>query len=194
MNVSRYLKLINFLLLLLVIFNSTNSSILGTEAQNQATNSVSQPAGTQTAAPPPAKVDSDFIIGAGDVLNIFVWKEQELSKTVPVRPDGKISLPLINDVEASGKTALQLKETLTEMFKAYITDPTVTVTVETVNSQKVTIMGEVTQAGTRPLTGPLRVMDILASTGFTPFAKTSRVSILRNVDEKQQKYLFNYKE
>lgn len=136
----------------------------------------------------------DFIIGPGDVLNIFVWKESELSKSVPVRPDGKISLPLVNDVQAGGLSTLQLKESLTEKFKQFVSDPSVTVTVETVNSQKVTITGEVTGGGTKPLTGPTRLMDILAVAGFTPFAKKSKIYVLRNESGKQQRFSFNYKE
>jgi polysaccharide export outer membrane protein len=138
--------------------------------------------------------EADFVIGPGDTLNVFVWKEPELSKTVPVRPDGKISLPLVNDVQASGLTALQLKESITEKFGHFISEPSVTVTVEAVNSQKVIISGEVTGGGPKPLTGPTHLMDILAVAGFTPFAKKSKIYVIRNENGKQQKFNFNYKE
>jgi polysaccharide export outer membrane protein len=141
-----------------------------------------------------SKVGSDFVIGSGDVLKIFVWKEAEVSGTVPVRPDGKISLPLVDDVQASGLTALELKKVLEEKLSKFLAEPNVTVTVETVNSQKVTVMGEVNGAGPKPLAGPTRVMDILASSGFTPFAKTTKIYILREVDGKQQRFNFNYKD
>ncbi|MCI0621743.1 MAG: polysaccharide biosynthesis/export family protein [Acidobacteria bacterium] len=141
-----------------------------------------------------SNVGSDFVIGSGDVLNIFVWKEPEVTRTVPVRPDGKISLPLVNDVQASGLTALELKKVLEERLSKFFSEPNVTVTVETVNSQKVTVMGEVSGAGPKPLAGPTRVMDILATSGFTPFAKTTKIYILREVDGKQQRFNFNYKE
>lgn len=149
-----------------------------------------------TAKEPPANqgVSGDFVIGSGDVLNIFVWKETEVTKTVPVRPDGKISLPLVNDVQASGLTALELKKVLEEKLSKFFSEPNVTVTVETVNSQKVTVMGEVSGAGPKPLAGPTRVMDILATSGFTPFAKTSKIYILREVDGRQQRLNFNYKQ
>jgi polysaccharide export outer membrane protein len=139
-------------------------------------------------------VANDFIIGPGDVLNISVWREPDLSKNVTVRPDGKISLPLTNDIQASGFTAIQLKEIITEKLKSFVTDQNVTVTVEAVNSQRVTIMGEVTAAGNRPLTGPLRIMDILATTGFTPFAKTAKIYVLRTTEGKSERLLFNYKD
>jgi len=137
---------------------------------------------------------SDFVIGSGDVLNIFVWKEPEVTRSVPVRPDGKISLPLVNDVQASGLTALELKKVLEEKLSRFFSEPNVTVTVETVNSQKVTVMGEVTGAGPKPLAGPTRVMDILATSGFTPFSKTTKIYILREVEGKQQRFNFNYKD
>src|SRR5262245_20361474 len=92
----------------------------------------------------------EFIIGPGDVLNIFVWKEPEVSKSVPVRPDGKISLPLVNDLQAMGLTALQLRNMITDKLKGFIAEPNVTVTIEKVNSQKVTVMGEVTSPGAQP--------------------------------------------
>lgn len=136
----------------------------------------------------------DFVIGPGDSLHIYVWKEPDLSRDVPVRPDGKISLPLVNDVQASGLTSMQLKTTLEEKLSKFINDPNVTVTVQTVNSHKIILMGEVTLPGPRPLAGPMRVMDILATTGFTPFSKTTKVYVLRNEDGKQQKFTFNYKE
>ena len=136
----------------------------------------------------------DFIIGPGDMLHIYVWKEPDLSKDVPVRPDGKISLPLVNDVQASGLTSMQLKNALEEKLSKFINEPNVTVTVQTVSSHKVILMGEVTLPGPRPLAGPMRVMDILATTGFTPFSKTTKVYVLRNEDGKQQKFAFNYKE
>lgn len=137
---------------------------------------------------------SDFVIGSGDVLSIFVWREPDVTKSVPVRPDGKISLPLVNDVQASGLTALELKKVLEEKLSKFFAEPNVTVTVETVNSQKVTVMGEVSGAGPKPLAGPTRVMDILATSGFTPFAKTTKIYVLRDVDGKQQRFNFNYKD
>ncbi|MEW5977953.1 MAG: polysaccharide biosynthesis/export family protein [Acidobacteriota bacterium] len=163
-------------------------------AEDDANKPASSKEESKTDGPQPGQVGEDFVIGAGDVLNIFVWKEPEVSKSVPVRPDGKVSLPLINDVQASGLTAMQLKKVLEEKLSKYLAEPNVTVTVEAVNSQKVTIMGEVNNAGPRPLAGPTRVMDILATAGFSPFAKTSKIYILRNENGKQERFDFNYKD
>ena len=158
----------------------------------------SSPASNGNGNLPKQEVESqateEFIIGPGDVLNVFVWKEPEVSRSVPVRPDGKISLPLVNDVQAMGLTAVQLKEMITDKLKGFIAEPTVTVTVEKVNSQKVTIMGEVNSPGAQPLTGPTRIMDILATSRFTTFAKTTRIYVLRDENGKQQRLDFNYKD
>jgi polysaccharide export outer membrane protein len=141
-----------------------------------------------------AQVGDDFVIGAGDHLDIFVWKEPQVSKSVPVRPDGKISLPLVDDIQASGLTAMQLKAALEGKLAKFVTDPLVTVTVLSVSSQMVMVMGEVTGAGPKPLGRPTRVIDILATSGFTPFAKTTKIYILRNEGNKQERFNFNYKD
>lgn len=175
-----------------VCFGSS-TSLSETQKSNQAA-SQSTAKGAKPDQNAPLAIGSDFVIGSGDVLNIFVWKEPEVSKSVPVRPDGKISLPLVNDVQASGLTALELKKVLEEKLSKFFAEPNVTVTVETVNSQKVTVMGEVTGAGPKPLAGPTRVMDILATSGFTPFAKTTKIYILREIDGKRERFNFNYKD
>lgn len=171
---------------------SSLTSVSDTQKPNQAASQSSPPAANSDQNVP--AIGTDFVIGSGDILSIFVWKEPEVSKSVPVRPDGKISLPLVNDVQASGLTALDLKKVLEEKLSKFFEEPNVTVTVETVNSQKVTVMGEVNGAGPKPLAGPTRVMDILAISGFTPFAKTTKVYILREIDGKQQRLNFNYKD
>ena len=99
----------------------------------------------------PATEDPNYMIGAQDVLDISVWKEPELTRAVPVRPDGKISMPLLNDVQAAGLTPLQLAADITAGLKKFVTDPQVTVIVTTINSQRVYILGEVTRAGAYPL-------------------------------------------
>ena len=139
--------------------------------------------------------DTAYVIGPEDVLTIDVWKEKELSGPVPVRPDGKISLPLLNDVQAAGLTPMQLMSSLTEKLKKYVSDPTVTVTVTTINSRKVYILGEVTRPGAFPLVPDMTVLQAITSAGGpTPYAKKSGIYVLRNQNGTQTKLPFNYKQ
>jgi polysaccharide export outer membrane protein len=139
--------------------------------------------------------DPNYVIGAQDVLDINVWKEEQLTKTVPVRPDGKISLPLLNDVQASGLTPTQLANQITESLKKFVTDPQVTVIVREINSQRVYLIGEVGRAGAYPLLPGMTVLQALSSAGgFTQFANIKKIYVLRNENGKQQKFPFNYKQ
>lgn len=138
-----------------------------------------------------------YIIAPGDVLDISVWKEPDLSfRGLPVRPDGKISLPLINDVPAAGLTATQLADSITQKLKKYVEDPLVTVVVTEVNSQRYYVLGEVAHAGVFPLLPGITVLQALsAAGGFTEFANPKKVYILRNKNGgQQQKFPFNYKD
>jgi len=139
--------------------------------------------------------EEEYKIGPQDVLRIDVWKEAELTRTVPVRPDGKISLPLLNDVQAAGLTPSQLASVLTEGLKKFINAPQVTVTVSEINSRRVYVTGEVAHAGAFPLLPNMTVLQALSSSGgFSQFAKTKNIYVLRNEDGKQVKHPFNYKE
>ena len=143
----------------------------------------------------PAAQDPNYVIGAQDVLDISVWKEAELTRTVPVRPDGKISMPLLNDVQAAGLTPLQLAAQITTSLKKYVTDPQVTVIVAQINSQRVYIMGEVLRAGAYPLLPGMTVLQALSSAGgFTQFANLKKIYMFRMENGKQVKYPFNYKD
>ena len=137
---------------------------------------------------------SDYVIGADDTLHISVWKEPDLTETLPVRPDGKISMPLLNDVTAAGLTPLQLKDTITEMLKKYIADPRVTVVVTGMNSRRVFVTGEVTHTGPMNLLPHMTVLQALAQAGFTQFANPKAIYLLRTQNGKQQKLPFNYKD
>jgi polysaccharide biosynthesis/export protein len=150
----------------------------------------------QAAAPKkPATDDPNYIIGAQDVLDISVWKEPELTRAVPVRPDGKISMPLLNDIKAAGLTPLQLGAEITAGLKKFVTDPQVTVIVTTINSQRVYISGEVVRPGAFPMLPGMTVMQALTSAGgFTPFAKMKSIYVLREEGGKRAKYPFNYKQ
>jgi polysaccharide export outer membrane protein len=142
-----------------------------------------------------ATADPNYVIGAQDVLDINVWKEPDVSRVVPVRPDGKISLPLLNDVQAAGLTPAQLAAQITESLKKYVTSPQVTVIVATINSQRVYILGEVTRPGAFPLLPGMSVLQALSSAGgFTQFAKVKSIFVRRLENGKETKYPFNYRE
>jgi len=144
-------------------------------------------------APAPA-VSPDYIIGPEDTLHISVWKEPDLTATLPVRPDGKISMPLLNDVQAAGLKPMQLADSITERLRKYIADPRVTVVVTAMNSQRIYVLGEVLHTGAMPLSPGMTVLQALASAGFTQFANTKGIYVLRVQNGKQQKIPFNYKQ
>ena len=137
---------------------------------------------------------STYVIGAEDALHVSVWKESELTATLPVRPDGMISLPLLNDVQAAGLTPMQLAASITEKLKKYIADPHVTVVVTAMNSRRIYILGEVNHTGPMALTPNMTILQALAAAGFTQFANTKGIYVLRVENGKQQKLPFNYKQ
>ena len=139
--------------------------------------------------------ETEYKIGPQDVLRIDVWKEPDITRTIPVRPDGKISLPLLNDIQAAGLTALELATALTKSLEKYINNPQVTVTVMEINSRRVYVTGEVARAGAVPLLPNMTVLQALSSSGgFTQFAKIKNIYVLRQEAGKQVKLPFNYKE
>ena len=135
----------------------------------------------------------EYVIGPQDVLHIAVWKEADLTATLPVRPDGKISLPLLNDVEASGLTPKQLADSVTEKLKKYIADPRVTVVVTEINSKRIYLVGEVLHSGAAPMLPNMTVLQALSSAGISQFANTKRIYVLRTENGKQQKLPVNYR-
>lgn len=140
-------------------------------------------------------VEADYKIGPQDVVRIDVWKEPEISRTIPVRPDGKISVPLLNDVQAAGLTAMELAASLRESLSKYLNNPQVTVTVTEINSRRIYITGEVNRPGSFPLLTDMTVLQGLSSAGgFTQFAKLKSIYVLRTENGKQVKHPFNYKE
>jgi polysaccharide biosynthesis/export protein len=143
----------------------------------------------------PATTDPDYIIGPEDVIDINVWKEPDMTRIVPVRPDGKISLPLINDVQAAGSTPQQLATTVTDKLRKFLTEPQVTVIVTQINSQRVFVVGEVIRAGAFPLIPGMTVLQALASAGgFTTFADMKKIHVMRLVNGKHVEMPFNYRE
>lgn len=139
---------------------------------------------------PTAKVDNSekpFRIGREDVLDVAVWRDQELTRTVPVRPDGYITLPIVGDVMAAGKTPAGLAEELSGKLKPYVQDPRVTVIVREVNSSRVFVTGEVARPGAYPLRGRVSLLQAIAlAGGFTDFANSDGIVILRTDDKGEQ--------
>jgi polysaccharide export outer membrane protein len=135
------------------------------------------------------------VIGADDVLAINVWKEPDLSRSAPVRPDGKVTLPLIGDIVASGSTPKQLQANIERGLERYISKPVVTVIVQEAKSHKFNIVGEVQKPGTYLLNGPMTVLDGIAQAGgFREWAKTRDIYVLRtSADGSRKKLAFNYK-
>lgn len=140
--------------------------------------------------------DDEFVIGVGDILAINVWKEQEISRVVPVRSDGRISLPLIGEVIASGRTPRQLEAELSKRLKDYVADPEVTVVVQEIRSQKFNVLGMVAHPGSFVLTKPMTVVDAIATAGgFRDFAKQKDIYVLRrDANGKEARLPFNYKD
>jgi polysaccharide export outer membrane protein len=149
-------------------------------------------------SPPPIDPDpmdrSGYVVGVEDVLQISVWKNEELSVRVPVRSDGKISVPLVDDVQAEGLQAMEIKEVLTRELSEFITAPDVTVVVVEMNSRYVNVIGAVPRSGQIPLVKDLRVLEAIAQMGgFALFAKTRDVRIVRRQpDGSEVEYRFDY--
>ena len=141
-------------------------------------------------------VPHEYVIGAGDVLEILVWRNEALSRTVSVRPDGKISLPLINDVQAAGLTPMELKEQVAQGLKKFKELPEVSVIVTDAKSQVIFLMGQVARPGPYPLSPGATVLQVIAQAGgFTPFADRNNIVVIRrsNGDSKEQRIRVSYK-
>jgi polysaccharide biosynthesis/export protein len=152
-----------------------------------------KPAPAQPAPPPPP----GYVIGPEDVLQVSYWRDTSVSAEVTVRPDGMISLPLLNDVPAEGLTPEQLREKLTQLAKTkyFEGDPNITITVRTINSRKAYITGQVARPGPYQLTAPTTVLQLIATAGgLTEFAKQKEISVMRAENGKQLRFSFNYKD
>ena len=156
----------------------------------------SKNAGDHGTAIKSAASDDSYVIGANDVLAINVWKEPDVSRSVPVRSDGKISLPLVGELQASGQTPRQLEQGISKRLQSYISEPEVTVIVTDSKSQKVNILGMVARPGAYLLTSSTTILDAVAMAGgFKDFAKQKSIYVLRQAPDGTQKRMpFNYKE
>jgi polysaccharide biosynthesis/export protein len=154
-------------------------------------------AATAAAAPRPTDpvVPPGYVIGTDDVLSIVYWKDKDMSSEAQVRPDGRIALPLINDVQAAGLTPEQLREKLTEESKKYMEDANITVVVRQINSRKAFITGEVNKPGPYPLTSPTTVMQLIAMAGgLREYADSKKIVIMRTNNGTPISLQFNYKD
>ncbi len=139
-----------------------------------------------------AKRPDEYVLGPGDVIQVVVWRNEHLSKTVPIRPDGKISLPLVDDLQAAGATPSQLKEMIAKGLRHYIDNPMVTVIVSEVNNYKVSVLGEVKKPGVYLLKGRTTVLEAISmAEGFTEFATTNNILLMKKA--KGQRYRFDYR-
>lgn len=138
--------------------------------------------------------DRDYRIGPEDVLDISVWKNPELSRTVPVRPDGKVSLPLVNDIQAAGLTPNLLRQELTKRLSEFVPSPEVAVIVREVHSAKVSVVGAVRTPGRYEVKSPATVLELIAlAQGFTDFASRDRIVVLRQNGGTPTRIPFNYR-
>ena len=175
-----------FLIIIVFVLSITTPSIVSPQ----------EPGGQTPAKQAKGEVaaDSDqYIIGPEDVLHIYVWKEETLTKTVPVRMDGKISLPLVDDIQAAGYTPLQLKETLANKLKGYVDSPTVTITVMEANSFKVYVSGEIKHPGVHRIRSEVTLVKLMTMVGgFTEWANKRKILILRKEKGADKRITDNY--
>jgi polysaccharide biosynthesis/export protein len=183
--------MIKNLFLMMLIGASIVASLRAQEPEKNSTQA--SPAKIADAAPPTG--EAEYKIGPQDVLRIDVWKEPDISRSIPVRPDGKISLPLLSDVQAAGLTATELADSIREGLKKFINSPQVTVSVTEINSRRVYCTGEVTKPGALSLLPNMTALQALSSCGgFTQFARVKNIYILRVENGKQVQHPFNYKD
>ena len=171
----------------LVLAAAVSASAFGQQASAGAT--------LPAPAPPPAVVPPGYVIGPDDVLQIVFWRDKEMSADVVVRPDGKISMPLLNDVQAAGLTPEQLRAKLTEAAGKLMEEPTVGVGVKEIHSRKVFITGNVAKPGTYPLSGDMNVLQLIAlAGGLAEYADSKNIVVMRNEGGQAQSFKFNYKD
>jgi polysaccharide export outer membrane protein len=158
--------------------------------------SPSQASGAKDQAPAAAALPAGYVIGAADILTIVFWRDKDMSaEAAVVRPDGKLSLPLLNDVQAAGLTPDELRTQLMEAARKYVQDPNVTVVVKEIHSRNVYITGNVTHAGTYPLGGGLNVLQLISlAGGLLEYADASKIIVMRMDGGRQQTFKFNYKD
>jgi polysaccharide biosynthesis/export protein len=183
-------------LALQVIWCGSLAGHAATPSQDSSNTARTASTGQSEGFPRSPRSDDSYTIGDDDVLAINVWKDQDLTKQVTVRTDGKISLPLVGDIQAAGRSPLQLQMDITDRLKSYVTDPQVTVIVQEIHSLKFNILGEVSRPGSYPLTAGMTIVDAIAvAGGFKDFAKKKGVYVLRpSPSGGESRYDFNYQD
>lgn len=182
------------LIMALTLALATTVGVRAQQAPSRRTSAATPPATVNV--PPRVAIPPGYLIGPDDVLTIVFWRDKDMSTEVSVRPDGMITLPLLNDVQAAGLTPDALREHLTVAAARFVAEPNVTVVVKAINSRKVFVTGMVAKPGPYPLTGPTSVMQMLAMAGgLHEFAKSKNITILRTDRTGRQIALpFNYKD
>jgi polysaccharide biosynthesis/export protein len=167
----------------------------GTVSAQRPATATEPPPAVRAAAAAGIVPPSDYVIGAEDVLSVLFWREKDMSVDVNVRPDGKITLPLINDIDASGLTTDQLRQKVTAAADQFIEDPSVTIIVKAINSRKVFITGQIAKSGSYPLTAPTTVVQLISMAGgVQEYADSSKIMVYRTEGGRQIARRFNYKD
>jgi polysaccharide export outer membrane protein len=139
-------------------------------------------------------LSDDYVIGQGDVMEVFVWRNEQLSREVVVRPDGKISLPLLQDIQAEGFTVVQLKNQITHRLHEHLDNPRVSVIVRSIDSYRVSVLGRVRNPGVYPITGRTTLAEAIAlAGGFTEWADKGDITVVSNEGGEEKKLIINYK-
>ena len=170
-------------------------AVAGAPCASAAAPQPAQSPAASKAAVAPSGLPTDYVVGPEDVLVIVFWGEKDMSAEVVVRPDGKISLPLLRDVQVAGYTPEQLTEVLTKAAMKFVAQPNATVIVKSINSRKVFIVGQVAKPGTFPLVGEMTALQLIAQAGdVLEYAKTKDIVIVRKEGGKERRFKFNYKD
>lgn len=189
-----------FLIVWVGLMLAAGPAVLAQGSAPSKTGTAAPPAAAKPATPAPAAVPSvtpppGYVIGTEDVLTVVVWREPDMSGESVVRPDGMITLPLINEIRAAGLTPEQLREQLTVAAAKYVAEPSVSVSVKAINSRKAYIVGQVSKPGPYPLVAPMTVMQLITiAGGLLEYADAENIVILRRENGKDTSYLFNYRD
>lgn len=153
------------------------------------------PAVTTAGMTPPVALAPDYVVGPGDVLGIVFWRQQEMSAEVVVRPDGRISIPLLNEIDVTGLTPEQLRQKLTTDAQKFVQDPNVTVVVKQIHSRRVYITGQVSRPGPYPLISSMNVLQLISMAGgLSEYADEKNILVMRTIKGKTTHFTFNYKD